>query len=157
MEANSTGGQGSSRAVAPSDNDEVVNEELKKALVLQVRLIEYPINSRKNLSFYPFYSLCIFMYSVFMSVSLHHTTQTSMLPARLEPTNPASDRRHTHALDRSVTGIDRIETSTFRLVAVRNQMLERRAKIADGRGAAFDPNTDENHQRVKVIAFRGGW
>jgi hypothetical protein len=34
-----------------------------------------------------------------------HTRQTSMLPARFEPTIPASERPQTHALDHAATGI----------------------------------------------------
>jgi hypothetical protein len=34
-----------------------------------------------------------------------HKRETSMPPAGFEPTNPASERPQTHALDRTVTGI----------------------------------------------------
>ena len=37
----------------------------------------------------------------------HHTTQTSMIPERFEPSTPASDRPQTLDLDRSATGISR--------------------------------------------------
>jgi hypothetical protein len=45
-----------------------------------------------------------------------HTTKTSMPPAEFELAIPASDWPQT-ALDRSATGIGRIEPETFQLVA----------------------------------------
>ena len=45
------------------------------------------------------------MFHTTVLIQQHNTTQTSMPPAGLEPTIPASERPQTYALDRAATGI----------------------------------------------------
>ena len=42
---------------------------------------------------------------LYLTIHNIHKRQTSMSPAGFEPTIPASERPHTHALDRAATGI----------------------------------------------------
>jgi hypothetical protein len=45
---------------------------------------------------------------LYLTTHNSHKRQTAMPPARFEPAIPASERSPTHALDRTVTGIDNL-------------------------------------------------